>query len=92
MGLWNGLPEQVNDGIKGGPLILFNSNGDSVVLSSMSNFMSASMEYVPENGGYVNFGVMGSATSITENYQVDFIVYYSDRGINKVKKKLKKFF
>ena len=84
MGIWNGQPGQVNDGMEGGPLILFNDNNDALVLSPMSNFMSTSMEYVPQNGGYVNFGFMNGAESVPENYQVDFIVYYSDQGINKV--------
>lgn len=86
IGLWNGLENQINDGMDGGPLVLFDDNGDTLVISSMSNFMSASMQYNAINGGYVNFGVMGGATSIPANYTVDFIVYYSGSGINQVNK------
>ena len=87
MGVWNGLPGQINDGMQGGPLILFQSNGESLILSPMSNFMSASMEYVPLKGGYINFGVMGAAEFIPKDYEVDFIVYFSGNGVNQVRKK-----
>lgn len=59
IGLWRGEPKQINDAMEGGPLVLFSDTGEALVLSSMSNFMSSSMQYVPENGGYVHFGVMG---------------------------------
>ena len=85
MGIWKGLPGAVNDGMEGGPLVLFDQNGNTFVLSPMSNFMSASMQYVPDNGGHVNFGVMGGAKSVNVNYTVDFILYYSSKGINQVR-------
>lgn len=84
MGRWNNKTKIVNGGLIGGPLVLFAPNGQTVILSAMSNFMAASMEYTTQTGGSMFFGVMGSATSIPVDYQVDFILYYSDHGINKV--------
>lgn len=64
---------------------MFNENGDTLVLSPMSNFMSASMQHIHDKDNSVNFGIMGGAESINSNYSVDFIVYYGNAGINKVK-------
>jgi hypothetical protein len=69
--------------IAGGPLVLFNEEGDTLVISPMSNFMSASMEHNIFIGGSLSFGVMGGVNTIPENYSVDFIVYYGSEGINK---------
>lgn len=72
----------------GGPLVLFNRNGDTLVISPMSNFMSTSSQLIlnKQDGGVssLNFGVMGSANVITPDYSLDFIVYYGNQGINKV--------
>lgn len=84
MGRWKNETKIVNGGLIGGPLVLFDPNGQTIILSAMSNFMAASMEYTTQMGGSMFFGVMGSATSIPADYQVDFILYYSDHGINKV--------
>ena len=86
MGRWNNKTKIVNPGMIGGPLVLFAANGQTVILSSMTNFMAASMEYSSgREGGSMFFGVLGSATSIPADYQIDFILYYSEQGINKVK-------
>lgn len=84
MGRWSNQSKQINDGLFGGPLILFEQNGNTLILSSMSNFMSASMQYSPINNGSMYFGVMAGANFIPQSYSLDFIVYLSTEGINKV--------
>ncbi len=82
-GKWNSLIHNINSGIAGGPLILFNTFGDTLVISQMSEFMSTSLEHEPFKFD-LNFGIMSGVSEIPNNYSAEFIVYYSDQGINKV--------
>ena len=83
-GKWNILTSHINDGIAGGPLILFNTNGDTLIISQMSEFMVTSLYHNKYLGGSLNYGIMGGIDQIPTNFTVDFLVYYSDKGINKV--------
>lgn len=84
-GKWNSLTMSINDGIAGGPLILFNpATRDTLVISQMSEFMTTSMKHNQLFGGSLSYGIMGGIDEIPANYAVDFLVYYSDKGINKV--------
>lgn len=77
----------MNDGISGGPLVLFNTKGDALVISPMNEFMSASSKQnVKERT--MSFGVMSGVDEYPKNYACDFIAYYSENGINKVDKHL----
>jgi hypothetical protein len=71
----------------GGPLLLFNSKGDTLIISQMSQFMVTSMENEEKAGGSIGYGIMGGIDQIDSNFSVDFLLYYSDKGINKVKAK-----
>lgn len=84
-GEWNNETAFINDGLSGGPLVLFNTNGSTIVISSMSNFMSASMKHDKLAKGTVDYGIMSGVDSIPNNYSIDFMVYYSDDGIKLVK-------
>lgn len=83
-GKWNSLTSHINDGIAGGPLILFNPLGDTLVISQMSQFMSTSLQHEKYSGGYLNYGIMSGVDEIPAGYSADFMVYYSDKGINQV--------
>lgn len=85
-GRWNSMTSWLNDGMQGGPLILFNGMGPTLVLSSMSNFMSSSMQHVRLPFNSIHFGLMGGVDSIPPEYTLDFAVYYSDSGINSAMK------
>lgn len=84
-GKWNSLTMNINDGIAGGPLILFNpATHDTLVISQMNEFMVTSLKHDKLFGGTLSYGIMGGINEILADYSVDFIVYYSDKGINKV--------
>jgi hypothetical protein len=83
-GRWDDLTSQINDGLSGGPLVLFNTAGDTLILSQMSQFMATSMQHEKFSGGYLNFGIMSGVDTIPANYSADFLVFYSNKGINRV--------
>lgn len=83
-GKWNGLTSVINDGMSGGPLILFSPSGDTMIISQMSQFMDTSMQHNKYAGGSINFGIKSGVNEVPGNFSVDFLVYYSDKGINKV--------
>eukprot|EP00977_Amphora_coffeiformis_P005903 scaffold1248_cov170-Amphora_coffeaeformis.AAC.22 len=63
---------QVNDALSSGPMAIFNQEC-VLVLSVASSFMSTSSMYRPKLQEF-GFGVMGSITSIPENYEMSVIV------------------
>ncbi len=73
----------LNSGAAAGPLVLFNSKGDTLVLSQMTEFMSTSVHHDFSDKSY-NFGIMSGVNDIPEKFVCDFVVYYSDVGVNKV--------
>jgi hypothetical protein len=82
-GDWNKIIKRINDGIAGGPLILFNTYGDTLIISQMTEFMSTSMQYDRIKGS-LNYGVMSGVDEIPPNYSAEFVIYYNRNGINKV--------
>ena len=85
-GKWNSLTMHINDGIAGGPLILFNPvTKDTLIVSQMSEFMATSMKHNQFLGGSLSYGIMGGIDEVPADYSADFLVFYSDKGINKVK-------
>lgn len=85
-GRWNVFASSINDGVQGGPLILFNPNGDTLVISQMSQFLATSMQHSKFTGGYLNYGIMSGVNQVPANYSADFLVFYSDKGVNAVSK------
>lgn len=83
-GKWTGPRSSINDGMTAGPLVLFTTNGNTLIISQMSQFMDTSMEHNIVTGGYLNYGIKSGVNQIPANYSVDFIVYFSRQGINKV--------
>lgn len=50
----------------------------------MSQFMAASNQ-ISLVRQELSYGIMGLVDSVPSNYNIDFIVYYSNQGINQVK-------
>ena len=83
-GKWNNETAFLNDGLSGGPLLLFNTNGSTIIISSMSNFMSASIKHDKLIKGTLDYGIMSGVDTIPSNFSVDFMMFYSDDGIKLV--------
>ncbi|CAF1685380.1 unnamed protein product, partial [Adineta ricciae] len=69
--------------MSGGPLVIFNltenGQGDSIIISPLSQFMSSSLSL---NINIVEYGFLGSIRSIPMNSTNSLIIYYSSQGIN----------
>ena len=62
---WYYQSTQINDGLTGGPLAIFDRDGRTIVLSPFNNFMSASFLHDQPYGGNFYGGIMGGAFSIS---------------------------
>jgi hypothetical protein len=87
-GLWNASSYVVKKGFQDGPVVLFNltqqGEGDKLVLSPYSHFMATSLTQTnTELRRALEYGVVGSMSSIPADYMHSFIVFYSSEGINK---------
>lgn len=65
--------DYIRGGQRAGPLVLFDSMDNVMVLSAYSEFMAHNMMY-NSSDGQVSFGVMGGADSIPDHYQV-YLLY-----------------
>ncbi|XP_070576650.1 uncharacterized protein [Ptychodera flava] len=79
IGQWKEGAGNINFGLYGGPLAIFDKSLNTVVISSFSEFMAGSMQLMD---GTINYGLMGSITQIPADFNFQTIVYYAD-GINK---------
>ncbi|CAF0939280.1 unnamed protein product [Adineta steineri] len=85
-GNWTSSSTVIKSGMQGGPVVLFNSTqrgeGDTLVISPFSHFMATSLcQRHKASGGVLEYGVMGSMSSIPANYMHSLIIFYSPRGI-----------
>ncbi|CAF1142826.1 unnamed protein product, partial [Brachionus calyciflorus] len=48
----------------------------------MSEFMATSLQHEKKTG-FLNYGIMSGVDQIPANFTADFVVFYSDKGINK---------
>ncbi|CAH1277104.1 Hypp9481 [Branchiostoma lanceolatum] len=84
-GEWYYQTTGIRSGITGGPLVVFDRNLNTVVLSPFSEFMAASVWHNGTGsggyGGEVNYGIMGDVENIPPNFDYQTILYY-DKGIN----------
>ncbi len=82
-GNWTSSSKVIHSGMNSGPVVIFDQKqqgeGDIIVLSPFSRFMATSLI---QTNNVLEYGVMGSMTSITPNYNHSFIVFYSSNGIN----------
>lgn len=67
-------------GIQGGPLVLFDKSNKALVISPLSNFMSASNKKFEDE--HISWGIMGLVDKVPASYTTDFIISFSDRGVN----------
>jgi hypothetical protein len=86
-GLWNSSSDVIISAMQGGPVVLFDlahrGEGDILVLSPLSHFMATSVSQRKRaSESVLEYGVMGSMSTIPANYMQSFIVFYSSRGIN----------
>eukprot|EP00105_Crassostrea_gigas_P014913 XP_011431749.1 PREDICTED: uncharacterized protein LOC105331316 [Crassostrea gigas] len=82
IGVWNKTDVAMGYGLSGGPLAIFDQEGNTVIISPFSQFMAASVTH-PDLDNSVGWGVMGGVQKVPPNYQYDTILYYA-KGINKV--------
>ena len=82
-GFWNSSSKVVQSGSQGGPVVLFDldqyGEGDTLVLSPFSHYMATSLS---QKGNLLQYGVMGSMSSVPANYAHAMMLFYSPRGIN----------
>uniref|UniRef100_K1PIP2 Uncharacterized protein n=1 Tax=Magallana gigas TaxID=29159 RepID=K1PIP2_MAGGI len=81
IGVWNKTDVAMGYGLSGGPLAIFDQEGNTVIISPFSQFMAASVTH-PDLDNSVGWGVMGGVQKVPPNYQYDTILYYA-KGINK---------
>nr|XP_022320745.1 uncharacterized protein LOC111122983 [Crassostrea virginica] len=82
IGKWGSHTKDIRDGLTGGPLILFDKDGNTLIISPLTEFMAASNWQDKESGGNVYWGVMGGVDEVPYHYTYMTIVYYA-KGINK---------
>ncbi|KAK3085506.1 hypothetical protein FSP39_004325 [Pinctada imbricata] len=85
LGIFGSNTPRLNDGINGGPLILFNENGTSLVISPLNNFMASSMWHNNSPGGTVSWGIMGGVKEVPLKYTLRTLIL-AGNGINKAMK------
>ncbi|KAK3742202.1 hypothetical protein RRG08_056560 [Elysia crispata] len=67
-------------GIEGGPLVLFDKGSNAMVISPLNEFMAASNKKFQDQ--HISWGIMGLVDSVPSGYTADFIISFSDRGVN----------
>lgn len=77
IGRWDVQTEKLTDGMSGGPLAIFDSYGNTVIISPLENYMSADFWHEDHPGGRVNWGVKGGVKSIPA-YRQRFILLAAD--------------
>ena len=70
-------------GLDSGPLVLFNTGSDALVISSFTSLMAGSAVY-NNSQQIATWGLLGRATKIPLDFEYSVIIYYSNRGISKV--------
>lgn len=82
-GVWNSSSQVIRSGMQGGPVVLFNlqqhGEGDTMILSPFSHYMATSLS---QKGNVLQYGVIGSMSSVPANYAHAMMLFYSARGIN----------
>ena len=85
LGVWDiSHTKQISSGIASGPLVLFNADKHSAVISSLVNPMAGSAVYgVKEEKTTSSWGVMGMVESVPKDFEYWTILHFSDQGINR---------
>nr|XP_022327168.1 uncharacterized protein LOC111126669 isoform X3 [Crassostrea virginica] len=82
LGVYDSNTPKMTDGMKSGPLVVFDSDANTILVAPFDNFMSVSMWHDGAPGGTINWGVMGGVDYIPKDYSVK-IVAIAATGIKK---------
>lgn len=73
----------IADGMRSGPIAVFDETGETLLIASLSNFMSSSMWYESAPSPRMSWGIMGGINNIPQDYGIATIVVHAS-GINQV--------
>ncbi|XP_048777941.2 uncharacterized protein LOC125681766 isoform X2 [Ostrea edulis] len=82
LGIFGANTPKMTDGMAGGPLAVFDTDGNTILISPYDNFMVTSMWHDKAPGGTINWGIMGGVDSIPKTYYVKTVAVAAS-GINK---------
>ncbi|XP_046547807.1 uncharacterized protein LOC124257721 [Haliotis rubra] len=82
MGMWSPQTLDVNGGLGGGPLVMFDRHGNTIIIQAFTNFMAVSM-YYDETTSTINWGIMGDVDTVPAGFEINVVLYPTDKGINK---------
>jgi len=85
VGIWNttNADKKITSGLDSGPLVLFNTFGDTIVFSSFTQHMSTSLDMrYRASMMTLAWGVMGGVDSIPKGYNLWTMASYSPNGVN----------
>jgi hypothetical protein len=76
---------RLSDGLRSGPLLIFDEYKRVVVISSFDHFMAASYEHNPQTST-VSWGIMGKVRSVPSGFTQSTIIVFGKQGFNKASK------
>ena len=74
---WSSGNEDIQSGLYGGPLVLFDKVRRTMVLAPFSQFMAGSI-YHDLKTNSVQYGIMGRATSIPAGFTYETVLVYGN--------------
>lgn len=74
---------EIASGLGSGPMALFNTAGDTLIMSTFTEFMAASLWH-DSLSKTLRWGIMGKVYKVPPGFGTDTILYFTPRGINKV--------
>ena len=81
IGTFDSKTDSIRDGIKGGPLSIFNMIGEAIVISPFNNFMAASLWH-DSKMSHVAWGIMSGVNEIPKGFSYSTLMVF-DTGINR---------
>jgi hypothetical protein len=87
-GLWNSSSGVIRQALEDAPVVLFDlarkGESDMLILSPFSHFMATSLyQRNTSSDTTLEYGVIGSISTIPANYMQSFMIFYSTHGINR---------
>lgn len=76
------VSKRLHDGLDSGPLVVFDQDGRTLVISPFDHFMAASYWHNTVDQT-INWGIMGRVGSIPQDYTFSTVIFYESHGINK---------
>ncbi|XP_072031492.1 uncharacterized protein [Amphiura filiformis] len=77
MGMWEKGTDDIQTGLYGGPLVLFDKMQRSMVIGPFREFMAGSVNYNMQSNA-MEWGIMGSATSIPKDFVYETAVVFGE--------------